>query len=34
MIPAILGMVSVLAPTLGATVAGWLTDAIGWRSLF
>jgi DHA2 family multidrug resistance protein len=27
MIPAILGMVSVLAPTLGPTVGGWITDA-------
>lgn len=34
MIPAILGMVSVLAPTLGPTVGGWLTDTIGWRSIF
>jgi DHA2 family multidrug resistance protein len=34
MIPAILGMVSVLAPTLGPTVGGWLTDAVGWRSVF
>lgn len=34
MIPAILGMVSVLAPTLGPTVGGWLTAAIGWRSIF
>ena len=34
MIPAILGMVSVLAPTLGPTVGGWLTDAMGWRSIF
>lgn len=34
LIPAILGMVSVLAPTLGPTVGGWLTDAIGWRSIF
>ncbi len=34
MIPAILGMVSVLAPTLGPTVGGWLTDVIGWRSIF
>ena len=34
MIPAILGMVSVLAPTLGPTVGGWLTDAVGWRSIF
>jgi MFS transporter, DHA2 family, multidrug resistance protein len=34
MIPAILGMVSVLAPTLGPTVGGWLTDVFGWRSVF
>ncbi|HEX4183242.1 MAG TPA: DHA2 family efflux MFS transporter permease subunit [Caulobacteraceae bacterium] len=34
MIPAILGMVSVLAPTLGPTVGGWLTDVAGWRSIF
>jgi DHA2 family multidrug resistance protein len=34
LIPAILGTVSVLAPTLGPTVGGWLTDAIGWRSIF
>jgi len=34
LIPAILGMVSVLAPTLGPTVGGWLTDAVGWRSIF
>ena len=34
MIPAILGMVGVLAPTLGPTVGGWLTDAVGWRSIF
>jgi len=34
MIPAILGMVSVLAPTLGPTVGGWLTDTAGWRSIF
>ncbi len=34
MIPAILGMVSVLAPTLGPTVGGWLTDAVGWRAIF
>jgi DHA2 family multidrug resistance protein len=33
-IPAILGMVSVLAPTLGPTVGGWLTDAVGWRWIF
>ena len=34
MIPAILGMVSVLAPTLGPTVGGWLTEVFGWRSIF
>lgn len=34
MIPAILGMVSVLAPTLGPTVGGLLTDAAGWRWIF
>jgi DHA2 family multidrug resistance protein len=34
LIPAILGMVSVLAPTLGPTVGGILTQALGWRSIF
>ena len=34
MIPAILGMVSTLAPTLGPTVGGWITDAIDWRWIF
>lgn len=34
MIPAILGMVSVLAPTLGPSVGGFLTETIGWRSIF
>lgn len=34
MIPAILGMVSVLAPTLGPTLGGWITDAAGWRWVF
>jgi DHA2 family multidrug resistance protein len=34
MIPAILGMVSVLAPTLGPTVGGWITDAWSWRWVF
>jgi DHA2 family multidrug resistance protein len=33
-IPAILGMVSVLAPTLGPTVGGIITDTIGWRWIF
>ncbi|MDB5715803.1 MAG: drug resistance transporter, EmrB/QacA family [Sphingomonadales bacterium] len=34
MIPAILGIVSVLAPTLGPTVGGIITDTIGWRWIF
>jgi DHA2 family multidrug resistance protein len=34
MIPAILGMVSTLAPTLGPTVGGWITEATTWRWLF
>src|SRR5215831_17926988 len=33
-IPAILGAVAVLAPTMGPTVGGWLTDAAGWRWIF
>jgi MFS transporter, DHA2 family, multidrug resistance protein len=33
-IPALLGMVSVLAPTLGPSVGGWITDALGWRWVF
>jgi DHA2 family multidrug resistance protein len=34
MIPAILGMVSVLAPTLGPTVGGLITEWLGWRWIF
>jgi DHA2 family multidrug resistance protein len=34
MIPAILGMVSVLAPTLGPTVGGLITEAVDWRWIF
>lgn len=34
MIPAILGMVSTLAPTLGPSLGGWITDAASWRWLF
>jgi DHA2 family multidrug resistance protein len=34
LIPAILGMVSVLAPTLGPTVGGIITDALDWRWIF
>ena len=34
LIPAILGMVSVLAPTLGPTVGGLITQTIDWRWIF
>jgi DHA2 family multidrug resistance protein len=34
MIPAILGTVSVIAPTLGPTAGGLITDAFDWRWLF
>ncbi len=34
MVPAVLGMVSTLAPTLGPTIGGWITDASSWRWLF
>src|ERR1700761_6380001 len=34
MIPAILGVVSTLAPTLGPTVGGWITDTLDWRWIF
>jgi MFS transporter, DHA2 family, multidrug resistance protein len=34
MIPAILGTISVLAPTLGPTAGGLITDAFDWRWLF
>jgi len=34
LIPAILGMVSVLAPTLGPTVGGLVTQTLGWRWIF
>lgn len=34
LIPAILGMVSVLAPTIGPTVGGIITDMVGWRWIF
>jgi DHA2 family multidrug resistance protein len=33
-IPAILGMVSVLAPTLGPTLGGLITEYISWRWIF
>ena len=34
MIPAILGVVSTLAPTLGPSVGGWITDVADWRWIF
>jgi DHA2 family multidrug resistance protein len=34
LIPAILGMVAVLAPTLGPTVGGLITNALDWRWIF
>lgn len=34
LIPAILGMVSVLAPTLGPTIGGLITQAVDWRWIF
>ena len=34
LIPAILGMVATLAPTLGPTVGGWITDVLDWRWIF
>lgn len=34
LIPAILGMVSVLAPTIGPTVGGVITEFIDWRWIF
>lgn len=34
LVPAILGIVATLAPTLGPTVGGWITDAVHWRWIF
>ncbi|HWA90506.1 MAG TPA: DHA2 family efflux MFS transporter permease subunit [Rhizomicrobium sp.] len=34
MVPAVLGMVSTLAPTLGPTIGGWITEMSSWRWLF
>ena len=34
MVPAILGVVSTLAPTLGPSVGGWVTEVADWRWLF
>lgn len=30
----IFGLTVTLAPTLGPTIGGWLTDSLGWRSIF
>lgn len=34
LIPAILGVMGTLAPTLGPTVGGWITETFSWRHLF
>ena len=34
LIPAILGLLSSLAPTIGPTLGGWLTDTLSWHWLF
>jgi DHA2 family multidrug resistance protein len=34
LIPAILGMLSSVAPTVGPTLGGWLTDEFSWHWLF
>jgi DHA2 family multidrug resistance protein len=34
MIPLVLGLVSTLAPALGPTVGGWVSDSASWRWLF
>ncbi|HWA63341.1 MAG TPA: DHA2 family efflux MFS transporter permease subunit, partial [Caulobacteraceae bacterium] len=34
MVTAILGVISTLAPTLGPTIGGWITEEIHWRWLF
>jgi DHA2 family multidrug resistance protein len=31
---AVLGVISTLAPTLGPSIGGWITDTVGWRWLF
>jgi DHA2 family multidrug resistance protein len=33
-IPPVLAVVATLAPTLGPTVGGWITDILGWRWIF
>lgn len=34
LIPAVLGVMGTLAPTLGPVVGGWITDVFTWRYLF
>ncbi len=34
LIPAILGLLSSLAPTIGPTLGGWITDDLSWHWLF
>lgn len=34
LIPAVLGVLGTLAPTLGPTIGGWITDTYSWRHLF
>jgi DHA2 family multidrug resistance protein len=34
LIPAILGLLSSLAPTIGPTLGGWITDTLSWHWLF
>ena len=34
MVPATLGLLSSLAPTLGPTLGGWITDTLSWHWLF
>ena len=34
LVPATLGLISSLAPTLGPTLGGWITDTLSWNWLF
>jgi DHA2 family multidrug resistance protein len=34
LVPAILGVVATMAPTLGPTLGGWITDSLSWHWLF
>src|SRR5277367_2519963 len=34
MVPAVLGLLSSLAPTIGPTLGGWITDTLSWHWLF